>query len=58
MKDGSNAKDKRQSLASTSNQIERFKDAARQLEADECEAAFDEKLKNLSEQKPKPVKKG
>jgi hypothetical protein len=32
-------------------QIDRFKEAARQLEADESEAAFDEKLKALAKQK-------
>jgi hypothetical protein len=34
-------------------QIDRFKEAARQLEADESEAAFDEKLKAITKQKPK-----
>ncbi len=34
-------------------QIDRFKEVARQLEADESEAAFDEKLKALAKQKPK-----
>ena len=39
-------------------QIDRFKEAARQLEADESEAAFDEKLKAIAKQKPVgPVKK-
>jgi hypothetical protein len=33
-------------------QIDRFKEAARQLEVDENEAAFDEKLKALAKQKP------
>jgi hypothetical protein len=32
-------------------QIDRFKEAARQLEVDESEAAFDEKLKVIAEQK-------
>ncbi|HQT66153.1 MAG TPA: hypothetical protein PLC74_00975 [Acetobacteraceae bacterium] len=34
-------------------QIDRFKEAARQMEADEDEAAFDEKLKGLAGHKPK-----
>ena len=34
------------------NQIERFKEAARQLEADDDEKRFDEKLKRLAKQKP------
>jgi hypothetical protein len=34
-------------------QIDRFKEAARQLEADESEAAFDEKLRAIIKQKPK-----
>jgi hypothetical protein len=33
------------------NQVERFKEAARALECDEDEAAFDEKLKGIA--KPK-----
>jgi len=33
-------------------QIDRFKEAARHLEADESEAAFDEKLKAIAKQKP------
>ncbi|WP_169738209.1 hypothetical protein [Acidocella facilis] len=31
------------------SQIDRFKEAARQLEVDESEAAFDEKLKKLAQ---------
>ena len=34
-------------------QVERFKEAARQLGCDEDEAAFDEKLKVIARQKPK-----
>jgi hypothetical protein len=34
-------------------QIDRFKEAARQLEVDESEAAFDEKLKEIAKHKPK-----
>jgi hypothetical protein len=36
------------------SQIDRFKEAARQLEADESESAFDEKLKAVAKHKPKP----
>ncbi|MGE4483113.1 hypothetical protein [Acidocella sp.] len=32
-----------------SAQLDRFKEAARQLEVDESEAAFDEKLKKLAQ---------
>lgn len=35
-------------------QSERFIEAARELGCDEDEAAFDEKLKRISEQKPPP----
>jgi hypothetical protein len=38
-------------------QIDRFKEAARQLGCDEDEAAFDEKLRQIARQKPKPVSK-
>lgn len=37
-------------------QIDRFKEAARQLEVDESETAFDEKLKGLATQKVKEKK--
>ncbi len=40
-----------------SGQIDRFKEAARQLEADESEAAFDEKLKSVAGHKPKAEQK-
>lgn len=33
------------------SQHDKFKEAARQLEADESEAAFDEKLKAITEQR-------
>ena len=39
--------------ASASEQIDRFKEAARQLDCDEDEAAFDEKLKAIAKQKPR-----
>lgn len=39
------------------SQIDRFKEAARQLEADEREAAFDEKLKRLAKHPEKPQPK-
>ena len=34
------------------SQLERFKEAARQLEADDDEERFNEKLKKLAKQKP------
>ncbi len=46
--------------AKASAQLERFKEAARQLGCDEDEAAFDDKLKVIARQKPptlKPPKK-
>jgi len=39
------------------SQIDRFKEAARQLEVDESEAAFDEKLGKLVKHKPALEKK-
>lgn len=36
-----------------SEQLERFKEAARALGCDEDEAAFDDKLKAIARQKPK-----
>jgi hypothetical protein len=39
-----------------STQIERFKEAARKLGANEDEAAFDEALRRIARQKPKPEK--
>lgn len=38
----------------TKRQIDRFKEVARALGCDEDEAAFDEKLKGIARQKPKP----
>jgi hypothetical protein len=37
-------------------QIDRFKEAARQLGCDEDEAHFDEKLKDIARHKPSPEK--
>jgi hypothetical protein len=37
-------------------QIDRFKETARHLGCDEEEAAFDEKLKAIARQKPKPTR--
>jgi hypothetical protein len=34
------------------NQIDRFKETAKELGADESEAAFDEKLKKIAPEKP------
>ncbi|MDE3023556.1 MAG: hypothetical protein KGI54_17185 [Pseudomonadota bacterium] len=42
---------KTQDTVTDQSQIDRFKEAARQLEADEGEAAFDEKLKQILPQK-------
>jgi hypothetical protein len=38
-----------------STQIDRFKEAARQLEVNESEAAFDEKLKKIAKHKSAPA---
>lgn len=38
------------------NQIDRFKEAARELGCDEDEARFDEKLKEIAKHKPPPEK--
>lgn len=37
-------------------QIEKFKELARELEADEDEAAWDERLKKIAKAKPAPEK--
>ncbi|SLN78050.1 hypothetical protein ROA7023_04703 [Roseisalinus antarcticus] len=39
------------------SQLERFKEAARQLESDDDEKRFEERLKKLVKQKPKDDKK-
>ena len=39
-------------LPDTKTQIDRFKEAARQLETDDDETRFNEKLKKLARQKP------
>ncbi len=44
---------KTQDTVTEKSQIDRFKEAARQLEADESEAEFDEKLKALAKPKEK-----
>jgi hypothetical protein len=38
------------------SQIEKFKQAARDLEADESESRFDERLAKIARQKPPPEK--
>ncbi len=43
-------------LESNAAQIDRFKELARELGCDEDEAAFDEKLNALAQQKPKDQK--
>lgn len=40
---------------SDTNQVDRFKEAARKLDCEEGEAAFDEKLGKLVKQKPEPA---
>ena len=40
----------------TSNQLERFKEAARALECDEDETRWDERLKKVAKAKPAPEK--
>lgn len=47
---------KRQPQAVDKSQQERFKKTARELEADEDEAAFEERLKQLAKKKPKEEK--
>ena len=42
----------------SADQLERFKETARQLGCDEDEAAFDEKLKVIARQKPGLSKRG
>lgn len=39
-------------------QLDRFKEAARELEADDDEARFNEKLRKLAKQKPDDKKGG
>jgi hypothetical protein len=38
-----------------SSQLEKFKQAARQLEADDSERRFDERLERIARQKPMPT---
>lgn len=40
----------------TKPQVEKFKEAARELECDDDEARFDERVKKLVRQKPAPGK--
>ena len=39
-------------MTSNKTQLEKFKEAARDLETDEDEARFDERMKKLMKQKP------
>lgn len=39
-------------IADKKTQLDRFKEAARELEADDDEARFNEKLRKLAKQKP------
>lgn len=41
----------------TASQLERFKQAARELGADESARAFEDKLKRIAKAKPKPEPK-
>jgi len=43
-------------VTESKSQIEKFKEAARELEADEDEANWDERLKKIAKAKPKPEK--
>jgi hypothetical protein len=43
---------------SSQTQLDKFKEAARELEADEDEARWDDKLGKLAKVKPKPEKPG
>lgn len=40
------------------SQLDKFKEAAREYEADEDEARWDERLKKVAKQKPLPEKPG
>ncbi len=44
------------STSTDKSQLDRFKEAARQLETDDDEAAFNAKLGKLVKQKPEPKK--
>ena len=39
-------------MSNEKSQLDRFKEAARELEADDNEARFNEKLRKLAKQKP------
>lgn len=43
-------------MAEAKTQLDKFKQAARELEADEDEARWDERLKKVVKAKPKPEK--
>ena len=43
-------------MANQKSQIDKFKEAARELECDDDEARFEEKLGKLTKQKPKEEK--
>ncbi len=42
----------------TKSQVDKFKQAARELECDEDEARWDERLKKVAKGKPEPEKPG
>ena len=43
-------------MTESKSQIEKFKEAARELEADETETHWDERLKKIANAKPAPEK--
>lgn len=43
-------------MSEDKSQLDKFKEAARELEADENEARWDERLKKIVKAKPKPEK--
>lgn len=43
-------------MTETKSQIEKFKEAARELEADQDESHWDERLKKIAKAKPAPEK--
>ncbi|MFC7334086.1 hypothetical protein [Rhodocista pekingensis] len=44
-------------MADSGEQLKRFKEAARELECDESEAAFEDKLRRIAKVKPGPEPK-
>jgi hypothetical protein len=44
-------------MAKAKRQIDKFRQAARELETDDSEKRFNEKLEKIARQKPKPTEK-